>query len=76
MGTGHSSRHAIGGLAEELEFGADFHFLVHNAAGMVSVQLGVSVSEALIHLRAYTFSNDRLLHDMAQDVVDRKLRFS
>ena len=43
-------------VAEELEDGADFHFVVHNAAGMVAVQLGVSVSEALIRLRAYAFS--------------------
>ena len=61
-------------VAEELEIGADFHFVVHNAAGMVSVQEGVSVTEALIRLRAYAFSHDRLLHDVAEDVVDRRLR--
>jgi hypothetical protein len=65
-----------GGLARELEVGADFRFVVHSAAGMVAVQLGVSVSEALIRLRAYAFSNDRLLHAVAGDVVDRTLRFS
>jgi hypothetical protein len=64
-----------GGLARELEVGADFRFVVHNAAGMVAVQSGVSVSDALIRLRAYAFSNDRLLRDLAQDVVDRTLRF-
>ena len=41
----------LGAVAEELEVGADFHFLVHNAAGMVSVQEHVSVTEALIRLR-------------------------
>ena len=61
-------------VARELETGADFHFAVHNAAGMISVQLGVSVAEALIRLRAFAFSQDRLLADVAQDVVDRKLR--
>jgi hypothetical protein len=40
----------------------------------VSVQLGVSITEALIRLRAYAFSNDRLLHDVAEDVVARRLR--
>jgi GAF domain len=65
-----------GGLARELELGADFRFVVHNAAGMVAVQLGVSVSDALIHLRACAFGTDRLLRDLAQDVVDRRLRFS
>src|SRR4029079_10423387 len=37
-----------GSVAAELEHDADFHFVVHNAAGAVSVQLGVSVTEALI----------------------------
>ena len=50
-----------GSVAEELERDADFHFVVHNAAGMVSVQLGVSITEALIRLRAFAFSNDRLV---------------
>jgi hypothetical protein len=63
-----------GAVAAGLEIGADFHFVVHNAAGMVSVQQGVSVTEALIRLRAYAFSNDRLLADVAQDVVARRLR--
>jgi GAF domain-containing protein len=61
-------------VAEELETGANFHFAVHNAAGMVSVQAGISVAEALIRLRAFAFSHDRLLADVAQDVIDRKLR--
>jgi len=64
-----------GTLAKELERGADFHFVVHNAAGAVSVQLGVSVTEAMIRLRAFAFSNERPLRDVARDVMDRKLRF-
>jgi len=61
-------------VAEELEIGADFHFVVHNAAGMVSVQEGISVTEALIRLRAFAFGSDRLLADVAQDVVGRRLQ--
>jgi hypothetical protein len=64
----------FGAVAEELEAGANFHFVVHNAAGMVSVQEGISVTEALIRLRAFAFSNDRLLADVAEDVVARRLR--
>jgi hypothetical protein len=64
-----------GTMAEALVDG-DFHFVVHNAAGAVSVQLGVSITEALIRLRAYAFSNDRQLRDVAEDVVARRLRFS
>ena len=61
-------------VAAELEVGADFHFAVHNAAGIVSVQEGVSVTEALIRLRAHAFSHDRLLADVARDVVAHTLR--
>ena len=64
-----------GSVAQELERDADFHFVVHNAVGAVSVQLGVSVTEALIRLRAYAFGNDRRLRDVAEDVVARRLRF-
>jgi GAF domain-containing protein len=65
---------ASGALAAELELGADFHFAVHNAAGMVSVQLGISVAEALIRLRAFAYLHDRLLADVAQDFIARRLR--
>ena len=64
-----------GMLADELENDTDLHFAVHNAAGAVSVQLGVSVGEALIRLRAYAFSHDQLLREVADDVVSRRLRF-
>lgn len=49
---------------------------IHQAAGMVSVQLRASVSDALARLRAYAYAHDRKLSDVAADVVNRKLRFS
>ena len=55
-------------------YGGDFHSIAQNAAGMVSVQLGVSVTVALIRLRAYAFSHDRALNDVARDIVSRALR--
>ena len=61
-------------ISAELEIGADFHFAVHNAAGMVSAQLEISVTEALIRLRAFAFTSDRLLADVARDIVARRLR--
>jgi len=63
-----------GAVAAELEAGADFHFAVHNAAGIVSVQQQISITEALIRLRAYAFSNDRLLANVAEDVIAHRLR--
>jgi DNA-binding GntR family transcriptional regulator len=63
-----------GVVAEALEAGADFHFAVHNAAGIVSVQEAITITEALIRLRAFAYSNDRLLAEVAQDVVAHRLR--
>jgi GAF domain/ANTAR domain len=64
-----------GKLAAELEAGADFRYVVHQASGMVAAQLDVSVGQALIRLRAYAFGNDRSLTEVAQAVVARALRF-
>ena len=68
------ARASPGALSAELEDGANFRFVVHQAAGMVAVQLGVSVGEALARLRAYAFGNDVLLTDLAEAIVARKLR--
>jgi len=64
-----------GVLAAGLEAGSNFHYVVHQASGMVAAQLGVGVGEALIRLRAYAFANDRPLTAVAEEVVARRLRF-
>jgi hypothetical protein len=66
----------LGMLAAELEAGGDFQLVVHQASGMVAAQLDVSVGEALSRLRAQAFADDRLLVDVAEDVVNRRLRFT
>lgn len=48
---------------------------VHQATGMISVQLGISVGEAFIRLRARAFAEDRPLSELATDVVARRIRF-
>jgi hypothetical protein len=46
---------------------------VHQATGMVSAQLGVSMDEAFVRLRAHAFADGRSLRDVARDVVSRRL---
>jgi GAF domain-containing protein len=65
-----------GRVAVELEEGTNFHFVVHQAAGMASVQLDVSVTEALIRIRAYAFRSDRPIDDVSLDVITRNLRLN
>jgi hypothetical protein len=57
--------HALGHRAE-----------IHQATGMVLVQLGISATDALARLRGYAFVHRRLLLDVARDVVDRRLVFT
>lgn len=63
-------------LAAELEAGADFHHVVHQASGMIAAQLDVNVADALVRLRAHSFADDRPLAEVAADVVARRLRFA
>jgi hypothetical protein len=65
-----------GTVAAALEEESDFHFVVQNAAGMVAVQLGISVTEAHLRLRGYAFGESRLVRDVAEDIVSRRLRFT
>jgi hypothetical protein len=46
---------------------------VHQATGMASVQLGVSIDEAFVRLRAHAFADGRSLRGVARDVVSRRL---
>ena len=57
----------LNGATNELE--------VHQATGMVSVQLSSSTSNALARLRAHAYAEDRTLSSVAADVVARRLRF-
>lgn len=62
-------------LDAQLVTSADFHLVVHQAAGMVAGQLNVPVGEALIRLRAHAFGSGIGLTDLARAVVARTYRF-
>jgi len=64
-GDGEWLDHSVYGRAE-----------IHQATGMVLAQLGVSATDALARMRAYAFVEQRLLSDVAHDVVFRRLRFT
>jgi ANTAR domain len=48
---------------------------VHQATGMIVVQLDVDAETAFIRLRARAYATNRRLSDVARDVVERRLRF-
>jgi GAF domain-containing protein len=45
------------------------------AQGMVMVQLGISIGEAMARMRAYAYAENRRLSEVARDIVARRLRF-
>jgi GAF domain-containing protein/ANTAR domain-containing protein len=61
---------------DDVEARSSYRMQVHQATGMVQVQLGVSTEEAFLMLRARAFADGRSLADTATDVVARSLRFS
>lgn len=47
---------------------------VHQATGMLVVQLGVSAETAFARLRAHAYAHERTIHEVADDIVERRLR--
>ena len=65
-----------GALTDGADTGVSYQAQVHQATGMIMVQLSVTIEQAFLLLRARAFSTGRPLHDVAVDVVERRLRFS
>lgn len=53
----------------ELDAAIDAHSEVYQAQGMVMVELGIDLADALARLRAHAFALDRDLVDVARDVI-------
>jgi hypothetical protein len=62
-------------LAWQLEQVPTHRAAVHQATGMVSVQAGVPIGDALALLQAHAFADGRSISGVAADVVARHLRF-
>ncbi len=52
-----------------------FRTHVHQATGMISAQLDIDIAEALVRLRAFAYTEDRPIDEVAGQVVLRTLRF-
>lgn len=67
---------ADGGLADGDGAGFSYQAQVHQATGMVMMQLDVTIEQAFLLLRARAFSTGRTLNEVASDVIERRVRFS
>jgi hypothetical protein len=63
------------GLAELLATAGMDRIVIHQATGMIAAQLDDTIANALARLRAAAFASGRPMYDVAQDVVERRVRF-
>lgn len=62
--------------ADTAPVGASYRLEVHQATGMVSVQLAVSIDEAFLRLQAFAYSRERNIDHVARDIVSGHLQLS
>ena len=58
------------GFDDAIEYRAE----IHQASGIVAIQLSISVGDALLRIRAHAFASDRTLAAIAADIVAHRLR--
>jgi hypothetical protein len=64
-----------GGTESALAGSIDSRAEVHQATGMMTIQLGVSLDEAMLRLRAHAYATGQTVTAVAADVVNRRVRF-
>ncbi len=70
-----SEQYAPGGLEDLLAAAGIDRLVVHQATGMIAAQLEETMPNALARLRAAAFTSGASMSDLAQDVVERRVRF-
>jgi hypothetical protein len=50
--------------------------LIHQATGMVLAQIGTTAEDAHLIIQARAYSENRPMREVAQDVIDRRIRFT
>ena len=83
LGAALNTADVLGGVL--LGLGADsqvdevvphYRLAVHQAAGMITVQLGVPIEEAMVRLRGRAYLEGTPINELAADVVAGRLRFT
>lgn len=69
------ARSTVQGEETDLDLLADYRASLHQAAGMVSVQLGLPIIDATVRLRAHAYVTGRRVSEVSDDIVARRLRF-
>jgi hypothetical protein len=75
LSTGAAVGHALIRAEQHGDRSLSYPMTVHRAAGMVMVQLGTGISEALLMLRATAFLEGATITALATEVLDGNRRF-
>ena len=70
----HRAAHDAQTLADQLQLALDSRIVIEQAKGVIAEQAGIRMDEAFAQLRGYTRRHRRLLAEVADDVVERRLR--
>jgi hypothetical protein len=54
----------------------DIQVEVHQATGMVAVDMRVSLAEALLRIRGHAFAHHMTLNEVAKEIIERRLRLN
>lgn len=65
-----------GRTTEDIDDALAYRLEVYQAQGMVMVDLGVGIDEAMARLRGHAYAQGRYISDVAKDVVAGKLRLN
>ncbi|MDR6906493.1 hypothetical protein J2X63_002179 [Agromyces sp. 3263] len=74
----HVLRQALGEVGRDLDDkgNAFSRRIVHQATGMVLAQLDLSPDDARLVIQGHAFATERTMMEVAQDIIDGRLRFS
>jgi GAF domain-containing protein len=64
------------GRSDDLDAAIRHRAELFQAQGMIMVQLGVPLAEAMVRLRAHAYAQNRRLDELARDVVAGRIRFA
>ncbi|WP_158891545.1 GAF and ANTAR domain-containing protein [Amycolatopsis anabasis] len=53
---------------------SDIHVVVHQASGIIARQLGLSMEDSLLRIRAHAFAHQESLNEVGRQIVARELR--
>jgi len=69
----HRAAHDAQALSEQLQLALNSRIVIEQAKGVIAEQAGLDMDQAFARLRAHARRHQRLLGEVAQEVIDRRI---